>query len=63
MHSEDAGIPTEAPSMMRMASKRDRRSVNGGWYNMGKDALTDIAPDGSPVNGVIPPNDRVDKLI
>jgi len=61
IHSEDAGIPTAAASIIRVAI-RDTH-VRSFYESERKSRLTDIAPYGSFVHRVTGPHNGIDELV
>ena len=59
MHRAEAGMPTEAPMMMRVAEEQMLTSRGA----LRHQERTDITPDGRNVANVAGPDDRVDKLV
>lgn len=61
MQRDAAGIATERPMMKRVAEIRCiRQRSRMVWFN---GQLTDIAPDGCPVDRITVPHDGVDKTV
>ena len=59
IHKDDAGIPTAAPSMIRVATtcmSEDSMETEDG-------RLTEIAPHRSSIQRVVGPHHRVDELV
>ena len=59
MHRAEAGMPTEAPMIMRVAEEHMLISRNA----LGCQERTDITPDGRNVTNIARPDDRVHKLV
>ena len=59
MHREEAGMPTAAPRVIRVA---EQNKFSPGPLSVRR-VLTNIAPDRRPVKGVVGPDHGVDELI
>ena len=59
MHKDAAGMPTDAPTMIRDAVT----AIRGHERTTSFSALTDITPNRRPVDGIVVPNDRIDELV
>lgn len=61
IHRDDAGIPTAAPNIIRVATQDSHvRRLDGGG---GRSKLTDVAPNRSFVQCIVGPHNGVDELI